>query len=341
MFNPKSSQFQISFSIIFIAAFLIWIIFSAFFGEKLPIDNGIAGDAITYFNIVSHFQKLILPHQLPVYDIQRLLPLFCVYVISKIAGISSNNAHNVILLFSIYNTFLICIAIRMWWLIGEKLAWDFEAKFFAFCALFLNFCVLKSYGYEPVATDPSAFVAGLLIYYFFIAGKKWCLLLTTLFSAFIYPMVIMLMGLCLLFPNPTQSDLNEKMQGKTSFIFYLAIFTLAVLYFILGVTAHFYTYFHPIITSIKSSGITSTKITLILHAFEKILFDPKNYLPICIILISTVALFFYFLFLLRYFYKPCLSLFHKPSMLLKTGGLFVIIIIIHHCFFLYSNGQSM
>src|SRR3990167_3951653 len=71
----------------------------------------------------------------------------------------------------------------------------------------------------------------------------------------------------------------------------------------------------------------------------KILFDPKNIFPLCIILISDIFLFFYLLYALRPFYKACFSLLYERSMLLKMGVFFVIVLITHRCFFLYSNGH--
>lgn len=172
-----------------VALFFFWLIANILFGERLPVEHGLGWDGLLYADMVKNFANLVFHHQLDEYYIQRIIPSGMVRLIATIIG-GSLTDDKIVLAFSIYNTLILGIAVLMWKGIAKKLVWSPQVRLISFAGLFLNFAILKMNAYYPALTDTSAFVISLVMLYFFIAEKPYCLLGTTIVGAFIFPTTI-------------------------------------------------------------------------------------------------------------------------------------------------------
>jgi hypothetical protein len=170
----------------FVVLFFCLLIASIFWGERLPVGNGLGWDGKTYAHMAERSDFFIHPHMLSTYYLQRVLPSFIINLTS-LAFHFQLTAKNIILAFSTYNTILIVIAVFVWNLIAQHFKWSAQAKLISFVGLFLNFAILKQNTYYPVLTDTSAFVIGLIMCYFFLTNKSYCVLLTGIMGAFVFP----------------------------------------------------------------------------------------------------------------------------------------------------------
>lgn len=197
---------------IIISLFFLWLIANIFFGERLPIGNGLGWDGTIYADIARNFSYLVFHHQLDQYRIQRVIPSGMVHVVANILG-GALTDDKIVLAFSIYNTFVLGIAVLTWKAIAKKLAWSPQVKWISFAGLFLNFAILKMNSYYPALTDTSAFVMSLIMFYFYVAHRPYCVLLTTIIGAFIFPTSIYVGLVLFVLSSPRQ--LGDSYYQKT------------------------------------------------------------------------------------------------------------------------------
>jgi hypothetical protein len=171
-------------------------VYSAFWGELVPVGNGLGWDGVRYGNWVKNFH----PGEIGPYYAQRILPIALIHYALVLLGIPLVD-ETVIAGFSVFNLLLILLACVMWILIANLLGISTRGKWLGFSGLFLNFAVLKQAFYYPVLTDIPAFALGLLLLYFFLKNNVWALFLVTLAAAFTWPMIACAGVLFLLFPR--------------------------------------------------------------------------------------------------------------------------------------------
>ena len=206
--HVKNSYQKIEYILIFL--FFGWLLVNVFFGERIPANNGIGWDGRLYAEIAQRFTDLVSHNQLTQYSLQRVFPSATVYFAAKLMHIPITDLQ-IPLAFSIYNTTILFFAVLMWNAIAKKLMWNPHVRLISFAGLFLNYAILKMNTYYPTLTDTSAFMFGLLMMYFFLSNKNYCVLLTGIIGAFIFP-TFLYVGL-ILFVFPV-----EKKQENITYI---------------------------------------------------------------------------------------------------------------------------
>ena len=185
---------------------------SILWAEKLPVGDGLGWDGVNYGTWAKNFHESVFVKGLSDYYVQRMAPSAIVHygtrgLLSPFYG--QERIHeilaqtkNIIRAFDIYNLILLLIAVYVWGLIADNLALSDKGKWFGFCCLFINYAIAKSNYYQPVLTDTSAFVLGLVMFYFFLANQPLGILATMLVGAFTWPTIPMTGAIFLAFPRP-------------------------------------------------------------------------------------------------------------------------------------------
>jgi hypothetical protein len=182
--------------------------------EKLPVGDGFGWDGVNYAAWARDFYKSVLVDRVADYYVQRLAPSAAVHygtraVLSPFYSRDEslrilNENKNLLLSFGIYNLVLLVAAVYLWGLIADHLQISDRGKWFGFCFLFINYAILKGNFYTPVSTDPSGFVLGLLMFYFFLTRKAWGLLAVMVIGGFTWPTIPPMTGLLLALPRPAE-----------------------------------------------------------------------------------------------------------------------------------------
>jgi hypothetical protein len=180
-------------------------VYSAFWGELVPVGNGLGWDGVRYGNWVKNFNV----SEIGPYYAQRLFPIALIHYTLVLLRLPLVDA-TVIAAFSVYNLLFILLAFLVWIRIANLLDISIRGKWLGFAGLFVNFAVLKQAFYYPVLTDIPAFALGLLALYFFLKNNVWALFLITLVAAFTWPMIVCTGVLFLLFPRKPIEAVDTK-----------------------------------------------------------------------------------------------------------------------------------
>ena len=181
-------------------------VYGAFWGELVPVGNGLGWDGVRYGNWVKNFHV----SEIGPYYVQRLFPIAVIHYALVLLKLPLVDA-NVIAAFRIYNLLLILLSCVVWILVANLLGISTRGKWLGFLGLFVNFAILKQAFYYPVLTDIPAFALGLLALYFFLKNNVWALFVVTLLAAFTWPMIVCTGVLFLLFPrNPLQATASKS-----------------------------------------------------------------------------------------------------------------------------------
>lgn len=170
--------------------------YGAFWGELVPVGNGLGWDGVRYGNWVKNFHF----SEISPYYVQRLFPIALIHYALVLLRLPLDDTH-IIAAFSICNLLLILLSCLVWILIANVLEISIRGKWLGFAGLFVNFAVLKQAFYYPVLTDIPAFALGLLALYFFLKNNVWALFVITLVAAFTWPIIVCTGVLFLLFPR--------------------------------------------------------------------------------------------------------------------------------------------
>jgi len=205
--------------------FFGWLIGCIFFGERIPTSDGLGYDGITYAKIALQLPSLI--HHLPIYTTQRILPSSVIYFFSQLTHSNLTNA-DMPMVFSIYNTTILLIAVLTWRAIANHFKWSPQVRLISFAGLFLNFAILKMNTYYPILTDTTAFVLGVLMVYFFIANKNHWLLLTSMLGAFTFPTLFYIGLILFIFSGLEKQNLNSYIRPSKGHTFFSLLHTIAI-----------------------------------------------------------------------------------------------------------------
>ncbi|HSW93946.1 MAG TPA: hypothetical protein VLJ15_06310 [Gammaproteobacteria bacterium] len=212
---------RIEYGLVFL--FFFWLIWGIFSKDKMPAVDGLGWDGVSYANIAREFPQWVLHNLLSEYRLQRILPSGIIYFFTKIAHVSLS-VSRMPMAFSIYNTVLLGFSVFIWRAIATRLQWRPEVRLVSFAGLFLNYAILKMNTYYPVLTDTSAFFCGLLMLYFFIAGKNYFVLLTSIISAFVFPTLLYVGLILFVFPREkVKNPVSESSFFSRDGLFFAAL----------------------------------------------------------------------------------------------------------------------
>ncbi len=311
--SQSSTRLHRHFLCFIILLFFGWLIASLFFGERIPESNGIGWDGVTYAALLKDYPNMVFHSGLSLYTLQRIVPSGVIYYFLKLFHLSATDA-NIPLLFSLYNTVLLGFAVFLWQRLASKRQWQPNVQLLSFAGLFLNYAILKMNTYDPVLTDTTAFVLGLMMIYSVLLHKPLLLLLTTLIGAFTFP-TLLFVGLLLFIFNTG----NRVTTDKTTATFSPSSGLLALLSAIALVILLYFIYF-----------IAFPKEEMALSRNPKWLF------------LSLTALFIYFFAALMPVFSSCKQICVRiinAANLTRIISALVIFLAVKYCLHFFSNGE--
>jgi hypothetical protein len=188
------------------------VVFNSVFGEKIAVGNGFGYDGQRYGAWALDFRGRVLKEGLDAYYIQRFLPSAIVHMGLSVSG-ASRTVPNVIKGFIVLNVLCQLTCVVLWHFTCNELELSGPSRSFSLLALFCNFFFLKMIPFEPVQTDPMAYMCALLQILFFLRGATAGLLMTTLVAAFIWPTAWLVGLLLAVYPR---NDPGEPLETRTS-----------------------------------------------------------------------------------------------------------------------------
>jgi hypothetical protein len=143
-----------------------------------------------------------LPEGVDSYYIFRIVPSGLVWIGLNVTGLTPSNGH-VVDLFYALNAFMYGLAVWCWCRGAGLLGIGDREKWLGAIALVVTFAVMRTGGYYPVVTDPTALGLGSLAFYLWL--RRWTipLAITIFLTCFTWPLAFLIGGLLLLLPAPT------------------------------------------------------------------------------------------------------------------------------------------
>lgn len=174
-----------------IVLLISWFAFNFNHGERIQFNGGLGWDGAAYADWAQRDSWAILnSHTVSEYYIGRLLPSFFIHHVSKFVGYDISNTPRVIHAFYIFNVGLLLTGAALIALIGRHYRWSLKIYFLAGAAIYLNYPVLTNLSYNPTLTDMCGYILGLGIFYGYISGRFWLLVLLTVLCAFVWPTML-------------------------------------------------------------------------------------------------------------------------------------------------------
>jgi hypothetical protein len=167
--------------------------------ERIPVTDGFGYDS-AYGIWARSFPEYVFGNKVDDYYIRRILPSGLVYYSLCLLGAPLDNPH-VILGFTVLNIFSITMTALVWFLVATELSLSLQTRWLGFIGLFGNYLVLKWSAYDPVMTDMPAYMIGMITVYCYLKRRPVALAVTTFIGAFIWPTVLPLGLLLLVFPR--------------------------------------------------------------------------------------------------------------------------------------------
>ncbi len=183
---------------IMLAVALVVLAANFFFGEIIPLGDGLGVDGKIYAQITREFPGILGEGVGPLYA-GRILPPIAVHLLMRLSG-SSFEDGNIIAAFQIYNGLLLLGSILIWHLICAHLELSKAGRWLGFLALFVNCAHLEYSLYYPVLTDVSAFFISMLMLYCYLRGQTTALYLLSFAGAFTWPTLMYLGLIFFIFP---------------------------------------------------------------------------------------------------------------------------------------------
>lgn len=241
--NQRTQQFYQKIEFLLCGAFFCWLLYSIFFGERIPESGGVGYDGVLYAGLAQDFTSIVFAHKLSIYALQRVLPSGIIYYVAHLFHFSLTQA-TMPMVFSIYNTIILMFAVFVWHQIAKQLHWTPQVRLISFAGLFLNYAILKMNTYYPILTDTSAFFCGLLMVYLFLLDKKFFVLLTMIAGAFIFPTLVYVGFILFVVSNKQQDYLSQQAHSLRAIILALLsaiIITMCIsmIYYEIGVRDEF------------------------------------------------------------------------------------------------------
>jgi hypothetical protein len=188
--------------------------------DKININHGLGIDSL-YGEMAQDFYGTL--HQgINRFWIARALPFFGVYHLLSFFGID-HNPQTVITSFEIIRILSLVLAAYAWCLIAEELGIGTQGFWLGAIGLFLNYAILKESSYIVVKTDWLGFTIGLWILYAHLKNKLGLMLLLTAAGSFVWPSILFMGTLMILFPRSTSAEIaNFNVQIPHRFHLWIA-----------------------------------------------------------------------------------------------------------------------
>lgn len=171
--------------IVLVTILLIIVAFSAL-GEKVACNDGIGWDGENYYTTMQRFIPMIKHQEYDQYAIRRIMPwglvdiasaLFKFEVTTKVAILSG----------LIFNIIALVLSVFYYFRISNLKRWKLHTEVLGFGFIFYSYLILKMLGYYPLLTDIFAMTLGIMLCYYFLANKKWALIILGFVGATIWP----------------------------------------------------------------------------------------------------------------------------------------------------------
>lgn len=148
------------------------------------------------------------------YYIFRIVPSGLVWIALNVTGLTPTHGH-VVGLFAGLDAFMYGLAVWCWCRGVSLLGFGDREKWLGSIALIVTFAVMRTGGYFPVITDPTALGLGSLAFYLWL--RRWTIpLAATIFlTCFTWPLAFLVGGVLLLLPAPSgiRGALAAKEEG--------------------------------------------------------------------------------------------------------------------------------
>jgi hypothetical protein len=188
-------------------------------GDRTNWNGGFGYDGLFWGELAKNFGSAVFAHGPVVqggfepapgpplegvdsYYIFRIVPSGLVWIGLNATGLSPTHGH-VIGLFYGLNAFMYGLAVWCWCRGASLLGFGDREKWLGAIALIITFGVMRTGGYYPVATDPTALGLGSLAFYLWLRGWTIPLAATLFLTCFTWPLAFLIGGLMLLLPAPT------------------------------------------------------------------------------------------------------------------------------------------
>lgn len=188
-------------------------------GDLTNWNGGFGYDGLFYGELAKNFGSAVFAHGHVVqggfepvpgpplegvdsYYIFRIVPSGLVWIGLNVTGLSPSNGH-VVDLFYALNAFMYGLAVWCWCRGAGLLGFGDREKWLGAIALVITFAVMRTGGYYPVATDPTALGLGSLAFYLWLRRLTIPLAATLSLLCFTWPLSFLIGGLLLLLPAPS------------------------------------------------------------------------------------------------------------------------------------------
>jgi hypothetical protein len=201
-------------------------------GERIPFNNGLGWDGAIYAKWARDFHQEAFETGIDAYRIQRILPAAITHYSLRAFGMTLSDKH-IINCFAAINIISITLAAMFWVRIADRLSISTRGKWLGFTALFLNYAVLKNTSFNPVLTDMPAYAVSAGMVWAYLAQRQLALFVLTAIGAFVWPTLIYIGAILILFPRdpardkrptPAPFHLNLIVSGLLTFYIGLGIY---------------------------------------------------------------------------------------------------------------------
>lgn len=227
--NMKTYEHEYLFHRIILVTVLLAIVIYNYFGEHVPLCDGYGWDGCSYYkDIVINGWNEYLSDNISHYHTHRMLPFLLTHYTMKVLNVSFAAA-NVMIVSSVINIFLLCLAVWFFFNISKYMKWKKNTEIMAFAFSFFNFHVLKFMGYCPVMTDMPTFTLCWAAAYFFISNKTYLLTFTGIVAMATFPLLSLIVLFLVALPKEGFGNSNNRFSKiiyksiKTIYMFWLPV----------------------------------------------------------------------------------------------------------------------
>ena len=200
-------------------------------GERIPFNNGLGWDGAIYAKWARDFHQEAFETGIDAYRIQRILPAAITHYTLRALGMTLSDKH-IINCFAAINIISITLVAMFWVRIADRLSISTRGKWLGSTALFLNYAVLKNTSFNPVLTDMPAYAVSAGMVWAYLAQRQLALFVLTAIGAFVWPTLIYIGAILILFPRDPARD---EQAAPAPFHLNLIVSGLLTLYIGLGI----------------------------------------------------------------------------------------------------------